>query len=240
MESWWPAVDPDDVAWVDETQMIEVDRVMIEDLNITLIQMMENAGRNLARLAAGLVAPRSAVVCAGTGGNGGGGLVAARHLHNMGVDVEVVLSRDRGHYDGVPGHQLDIIDRLSVPIVAEPRSADVVLDALIGYSLRGAPRGRAAELIERINAGRSEVIALDVPSGLDSTTGEAPGVAVNASATLTLSMPKIGLRHSPQVGRLFVGDISVPPSVYSTLGFDLPTSIFGERSIVEVSNRGMA
>ena len=77
-------------------QMREVDRMMIDEFRIDLTQMMENAGRNLADLAQQLFAPSDAVVLAGPGGNGGGGLVAARHLANRGVAVQVVLGKTSG------------------------------------------------------------------------------------------------------------------------------------------------
>ena len=73
-------------------QMREVDRAMVEDLHIELVQMMENAGRSLAHLAIARFAPSRVTVLAGPGGNGGGGLVAARHLINRGRTVSVVLS----------------------------------------------------------------------------------------------------------------------------------------------------
>ena len=88
-----PIIDPGDVAWITETDMIEVDRTMIEDLRIELLQMMENAGRNLGRLVLDLAAPTRVAVAAGSGGSGGGGLVAARHLANAGVDVTVTTTR---------------------------------------------------------------------------------------------------------------------------------------------------
>jgi hypothetical protein len=87
MTNRYPQVSADEIGWLTEAQMIEVDRIMIEDLRIELIQMMENAGSNLAELVIELYAPESVAVLAGSGGNGGGGLVAARHLSNRGVDV---------------------------------------------------------------------------------------------------------------------------------------------------------
>ena len=115
-------------------QMWEVDRSMIEDLHITLLQMMENAGRNLAELAPRRYEPRTCRVLAGPGGNGGGGLVAARHLANRGVDVEVVLAAPEAMTE-VPGHQLDALRRMSVPVVDEPRVSAVLVDAVIAADI---------------------------------------------------------------------------------------------------------
>ena len=234
----YPMVDADSIGWLSEEQMIEVDRVMIEDLHIELIQMMENAGRNLARLTLALHSPKTATVYAGTGGNGGGGLVAARHLTNAGVQVHVALARGRDDYAGVPGHQLDILERMgldvSAPDAAPVSDVDVSIDALIGYSLRGAPRGRSAELIDMINQADAAVVALDTPSGINVSTGEAPGVVVQAGATLTLALPKDGLRGSPYVGELYLGDISVPPVVMTNLGAAAPE--FGQSPLLHISH----
>ena len=223
--------------------MVEIDRVMIEDLHIELVQMMENAGRNLARLVLDDLRPASAVVVAGSGGNGGGGLVAARHLANVGVKTTVVTTRSRQQLSPVVAHQLDIVDRMGLSVSADVVDADVIVDAVIGYSLRGPARGRSEELIDQIGqvGGRSSrpVVSLDTPSGLDVTTGIAPGVAVSADRTMTLCLPKIGLRSAPQVGRLFLADISVPRSVTKpygqAAGVDPPP--FRAGSILRVTDR---
>ncbi len=234
----FPVVHPTSVAWIGTEQMIEVDRVMMDDLGIDLVRMMEGAGRSLAQVAERLVAPTRVVVVAGSGGNGGGGMVAARHLANHGVAVSVVLSRPSDRLTAVPRQQLEILHHMGVPI-ADPDQAnplidgaDLVIDALLGYSLQGAPRGRAVDLIEAM-ADRA-VVALDVPSGLDTSTGSTPGVHVSALATLTLAAPKIGLRDHASVGRLFVADISVPPRVYDA--FDAgPAPVFSPGPILEIS-----
>ncbi len=213
-----PTVTAGDVAWLSEADMVEVDRVMVDDLHIELIQMMENAGRNLARLTSDLFSPASAVVVAGSGGNGGGGLVAARHLANHGVRVSVVLATTADRLRPVPAHQFDIIERMGIPVIDAMVQADVVVDAAIGYALSGNPRGRAAEMIVAMNAVSAPVLSLDNPSGLDVTSGEAMTPCVHADATMTLAAPKLGLRAAPEVGRLFVADISVPASVYGSLG----------------------
>lgn len=212
----YPRLDRDSVGWITEEQMIEVDRVMIDDLDITLFQMMENAGRNLARVVLDVFDPATVAVAAGTGGNGGGGLVAARHLANAGVEVVVtVTAPDR--LTPVPRHQFDVLERMGVETRPELAAADVTVDAIIGYSLRGAPRGRSAELIDLVNA-NGPTVSLDTPSGVNVTTGEVPGAAVRADVTMTLCLPKLGLRNQPAVGELLLADISVPRSVTGPLG----------------------
>jgi NAD(P)H-hydrate epimerase len=208
--------------------MIEVDRAMIEDFRIELIQMMENAGRNLAHLArmrflGGDPRAKRVIALAGSGGNGGGALVAARRLHNWGASVTVALAQSASSMTAVPAHQLDILERMGVTIV-DTRSvaglapADVVLDGLIGYSLKGAPQGGAAELIRWANSQSAPVLALDVPSGLDATTGTVFDPTIQATATMTLALPKEGLdgpAMASHVGELYLADISVPPGLYA-------------------------
>jgi NAD(P)H-hydrate epimerase len=215
-------------------QMIEVDRAMIEDFGIQLIQMMENAGRNLADLARGRFLdgdPRGkrVTVLAGSGGNGGGALVAARRLHNWGAAVAVTLAQPATEMTAVPAHQLDILERMSVPIIAAESVAslavaDVVLDGLIGYSLKGPPRGAAAELIEWANRQNAPLLALDVPSGVDADTGIIFDPAIRASATMTLALPKLGLLGpgvEAHVGELYLADLSVPPGLYQRPPLDI-------------------
>src|SRR5262249_62093882 len=115
----FPVVDARAVPWLSVEQMREVDRIMVEELRISLVRMMENAGRGLAQVARELLggdaAGRSILVLAGTGGNGGGGLVAARHLTVAGAKVAVALSAPAGRVAPVPGEQLAMLPRLSVP-----------------------------------------------------------------------------------------------------------------------------
>ena len=213
----YPVVPANDIAWITATDMIEVDRVMIEELHIELLQMMENAGRNLARLILDLASPDRVAVAAGPGGNGGGGLVAARHLANAGVNVIVTTTSPPGELSPTTAHQFDILHRMGVSTSTTVADCDIAIDAVIGYSLRGAPRGRSASLIEQLNTATA-VVALDTPSGLDVTSGQTPGTVVHADATMTLALPKIGLLKSGTVGNLYLADISVPPSATSSYG----------------------
>ena len=143
------------IPYLTTEQMIEVDRIMMEDYQIGLIQMMENAGRNLAHLArvrflGGDPRGKKVVVVVGTGGNGGGALVCARRLHNYGAQVEVYTTKPVADFKQVPAHQLSILQRMKVPVLPPERisgaaEVDLVVDGVIGYSLDGAPRGAAAD-----------------------------------------------------------------------------------------------
>ncbi|MEP7136259.1 MAG: NAD(P)H-hydrate epimerase [Chloroflexota bacterium] len=227
------------------TQMIEVDRAMIEDYHIELIQMMENAGRNFAELARrqlrGAVQGHSVVVLCGNGNNGGGGMTAARRLHNWGAKVTVALTKSADEIRGVPAHQLDILQRMKIPIFESasftPLPVDLILDAVIGYSLSGAPRGAAADLIHWANNQNVPILALDTPSGLDTTTGVAHDPTIHATATLTLALPKQGLLNSEVkkfVGELYLADISVPPELYLAMGVNA-LSLFEQEDIIRIA-----
>ena len=219
---------------VTTAQMREVDRIAVEEFGLGLLQMMENAGRNLAENVLELLdeVGGEVAILAGSGGNGGGGLCCARHLHNRDLKVWIVLDRDEGALKGAARHQLYTLQAAGVHPVAPSQAREalhrsqVVVDTLIGYSLRGAPRGRVAELIDLCNEHAARVLSLDVPSGLDSTTGEAPGRIVRPERTLTLALPKTGLRHVP--GELYLADIGIPPEVFQRIGvsFEPP---FGRR-----------
>jgi NAD(P)H-hydrate epimerase len=237
-----------DIPYLTTEQMIEVDRAMIEDYRIDLTQMMENAGRNLAHLArvrflGGDPRERQVVVLAGTGGNGGGALVCARRLHNYGAQVQVAITRPDANFKAVSAHQLEILRRMELPIALADDLSGIetpalVIDGVIGYSLKGAPRDGAAKLIRWANKQSCPILALDNPSGVNTTTGRVFNPAIQAAATLTLALPKAGLRApgaEQQVGELYLADIGVPPTLYAGpgLGLAVPT-IFAESDIVRL------
>ncbi|MEM7802132.1 MAG: NAD(P)H-hydrate epimerase [Chloroflexota bacterium] len=236
------------IPFVDTAQMVEVDRAMMEDYEILLMQMMENAGRNLAHLARirffnGDPRSRSVVVMAGTGGNGGGGLVAARRLHNYGANVTVYLSAEDENFAPIPQHQLDILRNMELDIrpgeeIAAQSQPDLILDAVIGYSLKGAPYGTPKTLIEWANQSRAVILSLDAPSGIDTTSGQVFDPAIKATATMTLALPKAGFRAAgvaAQLGELYLADISVPSGLYAKPPLNIDVhAIFAESDIVRV------
>ena len=222
--SEFPTLARADAPEVDRQAMVEVDRIMEDDFGIGLIQMMENAGRALARLAQALLLdkPGRVLALAGRGGNGGGVLTAARRLAGWGTDVSVVTTSAAADFACVPARQLTIVNALGVPVGQRlPASADdydLLLDGLVGYSLAGALRGGAAEAVAFVNARTSaHCISLDVPSGFDAATGLASEISVRPDAILTIAAPKKGLIDSYPDAPMFLADISVPDTVFERL-----------------------
>ena len=229
------------VPTITTAQMREVDRVAVEEVGPNLYQMMENAGRSLAEMCAQSLGNRwtekRIVVCAGTGGNGGGGMCAARHLANHGGDVTVVVT-DASRLTGVPADQLALFRAAGGRVVdiveIDSVQADLVVDAVLGYSLAGEPRGAAADLIAWMARGSAPVLSLDVPSGIDSTAGFAAGIFVNAATTMTLALPKSGLDVAA-VGQLWLADIGIPREVYRRVGVHIPDGLFAAGYRVELT-----
>ncbi|MGB0613908.1 MAG: NAD(P)H-hydrate epimerase, partial [Miltoncostaeaceae bacterium] len=161
--------------------------------------LMETAGLRAARAIAGAFPAGSAVtVLVGPGNNGGDGMVVARHLAEAGWDVRVqapgarapespdgALMTARAADAGIAIHDVDL--------GALRAGGRVVVDALLGTGTRGAPRGMVAETVAALRASRAPVAALDVPTGVDADTGEAPGPAVRACLTVTFAEEKAGL-----------------------------------------------
>lgn len=220
--------------------------MMVEDVGITLLQMMENAGRALAELACtrflgGDVLGTHVTVLAGRGGNGGGALVCARHLHNWGARVQVAISAPATRFRGVPEQQLRIADTLGVPIseVVPTNAGQLIIDGLIGYNLVGDPRGSAREFVQWASAQPAARLALDVPSGLDPTTGEPHEPTLEATATLALALPKTGLTQPDSgsvVGELYLADIGVPPELYARAPLHIDVgSLFSRGTLLRLS-----
>ncbi len=203
--------------------------------------LMTLAGFQLARLAwrrtrgAGPI-----VVLAGGGNNGGDGLAAARHLAAWGVEVRAVLVADRAGLREPAAAELDRAQRCGVavgdgdgdgalgPALAGAR---LILDGLLGTGLRDAPRPRQAAAIRATAAaGPVPVLSIDVPSGLDGTTGRVHDPCVRAADTAMLGIPKHGCLVAPRavVGRLWVVDIGIPPGAYRSIGAEGPGPAGGD------------
>jgi len=237
-----------DIPYLTTDEMREVDRAMVEDFHIDIARMKENAGRNLAHLARdrflnGEPRDKSVIVLAGTGGNGGGAMVAARRLHGYGARVGVVATREPEHMEVVPGEQLRILETMGVPLsvgeIPPSRPPDLIIDGVIGYSLRGSPRGIAKELIDWANESVVPVLSLDMPSGFDATRGLVFSPIVKATATMTLALPKVGFREdgvADVVGELYLADIGVPRELYAREPLGLTVDpVFARSDVVRVA-----
>ncbi|MFV2064707.1 MAG: NAD(P)H-hydrate epimerase [Chloroflexota bacterium] len=231
-----PAIAIDSVPAVRARQMAEIDRLAVDVYGITLPQMMEQAGSHLANIAAaevgGDLTDRNFLVAVGPGNNGGGGLVAARHLVNRGARVQVVLARPARRLSAAGRHQLSTLLEMGVSccmavydisdaeIGHVVKAADLVIDAVLGYRARGAPHDEVAALIERIVDAEDRMLSLDLPSGMDPDTGAAEPLAIRSRATMTLALPKIGLLTDlgrDRSGRLYLADIGLPAALYGRM-----------------------
>jgi len=218
------------------TQMSALDREAIERVGLPSLVLMENAGRafvrNLCQRDAALRDKR-VVVVAGKGNNGGDGLVVARVLAERGASVRAFLlfepercSEQTAVQARVLAHSgvdVDVLDDTAglAPLRDALERAHVVVDALLGIGIKGAPRAEVAEVVRLVNACSAFRVALDVPSGLDADTGGVPGVCVRADLTVCLGLPKAGLLFYP--GRACVGQLEVVPIGYPRAlieGFD--------------------
>lgn len=189
-----------------------------QELGIPGGVLMERAGAAMACEILDRYDPRRALIFCGGGNNGGDGFVIARELHRAGVTVSVVATKSE--YSGDPETNLRTLRNLDIEFAtaedldAELTKADLVVDALLGTGFSGAVREKESALIEQINAASVPVVAVDVSSGVDGSTGEVGGVAVRASLTVCAHAAKIGCVISPgreHAGEVAVVDIGVPP-----------------------------
>lgn len=223
-------------------EMAALDREAIEDYGIDVLALMENAGVATAQLArrmlGGDVKGLSITCLVGKGNNGGDGLVAARHLHDWGADVRVLLAGEKSSLRDVPARQLAIVERMEIPIEgpeADLGGVRLLIDALLGYSSKGNPREPMARMIRRANSSEVPILAVDIPSGIDASTGEPGDPSVRAKATVTFGLPKTGFLHPVargHVGDLYLADISMPGRIYASLG--VGRDVFSRDALVRI------
>ena len=204
MESWLKPL-------YDAKGMRGVDRWAIEERGVPSLELMEAAGRALTEAVAGLTPPGPVRVVCGKGNNGGDGFVAARLLRGMGFEVEVLLlwpgEELRGdaalNFERVGGELVegDLTGALS--------GSGAVVDAIFGTGFEGAPREPAASAIRAINGCGAAVVACDIASGVDASSGEVGGEAVEADVTVTFHGAKLGQRIAP--GKWHTGELRIAP-----------------------------
>jgi len=208
---------------------------LAEKAGLPSLVLMENAALRVAEVVQQhfeLDPPKRVVIVCGKGNNGGDGMALARHLSNIGFQVQVFLLADPNELKGDAAINYKAATSLGVPIqpitspqsltdMVEPlKSADLVVDALLGTGIVGEVRGLYAEAIPLITDCAHRVLSIDIPSGINSDTGEVCGVAVRADATVTLGAVKLGLMLFPgadYAGDLFVGSLGIPDSLWAEL-----------------------
>ncbi len=223
-------------------QMKQLDDLLATE-GLPLASLVEQAGRGVAqatrRMLGGSVAGRGVTVLAGSGGNGAGGLAAARLLVAAGAEVVVGLVGDARLPD-----QMRILHAAGVEVVevrgrddlAERVPGDLVVDAMVGYGADPPLRGRPEVANEWLRRSDVPVVSLDLPSGLSADIG-LRGACVTADVTVTVGLPKVGMQSKithPFVGDLYVADIGIPPWAWRKVGIDVPLDLFAKGPLVRV------
>jgi NAD(P)H-hydrate epimerase len=198
----------------DAEAMRSVDAWAIDERGVPSLELMEAAGLAVAEAAERIVGDGPVRIVCGKGNNGGDGLVAARRLAEFGHQVEVILlwpaaelspdaAANRGRFGGA-------VREVDPSAVAESLAGSgAVVDAIFGTGFADAPRDPAATAIEAINACGAPVVAADVPSGIDASTGSADGTAVEAELTVSFHAAKVG--HLVAPGKWHTGELCVAP-----------------------------
>lgn len=232
-------------------QMRDVQRLAQEEFGLDILQVTENAGRAAARLALAMMGGKGkgqrVVILCGGGNNGAAGLVAARHLVNWGCHVDPVLGVVEEDISFTARRQLQILrqsgifepaDEQTTELTLEDQltAAELVIDAILGYGYEGPPTGISAAITELAGSARRPILALDLPTGVNATTGEVHSPAVRAATTLMLDLPKSGVM-SPgaraNAGELFIADVGIPRAAHARLGLQVG-SLFHEGPIVRL------
>lgn len=202
-----------------------LDQTAIRDYSIPSLLLMENAGRSVSDVISREYKPCKVLIFIGKGNNGGDGFVVARHLANRGFSVQIVLLAPLAQLTADSRTNFQIVRKMGISVVlvsaATPeeewlgycQNAELVVDAIFGVGIHSPVSGIFQKAIQAINQIKKPVVSIDVPSGLDADTGQVHGVAVHATKTVTLTLPKIGLFEGEGLkcaGEVEVVDIGIP------------------------------
>ena len=207
----------------------KIDESALRDYAMPGLLLMENAGRSVGEIVRRDYRPCKALIFVGRGNNGGDGLVVARHLANHGYPVRVAFLEDPSGLKGDPLLNFSILNKMNIPwmslasisdeeMVAFCSKSDLVVDAIFGVGIHSTIDGIYEKAIRLINESRKPVVSIDIPSGLDADTGFVHGIAVQATKTVTLALPKRGLfeGEGPRyAGKIEVADIGIPRELLS-------------------------
>ncbi len=240
-----------EMKWVTAQQMRDVQRLAQEDFNIDILQLTENAGRACGLLALAMLGGKARgqhiVILCGGGNKGAAGLASARHLANWGFRVDPIVSGVEEEASCTARRQLPTrrlagsldpadLEQSEITVEDQLAAADLVIDALVGYGLEGPPQGIAAAVTHLAIQANRPTLALDVPTGVNASTGEISSPAIRACTTLMLDLPKKGLMEpgaKSHAGELFLADLGIPVGVPQRLGIHA-AGMFNEGPMVRL------
>ena len=220
---------------LNSTQMREADRRTIEEIGISSLVLMENAGRQVVAAMEAMytdLSDRQVAVLCGRGNNGGDGLVVARTLLQRGVDVSVFLIGTVSDVRGDARTNLEILSRLGLTAVeiadsqawelhfSEVTDCTLIVDAIFGTGLNAPLSGLMESVVADVNASGIPVVAIDLPSGLSADSAEPIGDSIDAAMTITLAAPKLPLVLPPaetRAGDIIIADIGIPADILDTV-----------------------
>ncbi len=207
-------------------QMKAIEKEAVAKQGISIYELMERAGGAVAKEAHEMLGKSGQVlVFCGSGNNGGDGFIAARLLAAQQFDVEVIMLTAADELTGAAQRAFRTIEKLnsvkktSFSLEKRPYNADLVIDAVLGFGLKGNLRGNTAKAISIINSIKATILSVDLPSGVNSDTGQVRGEAVKATRTVTFTCSKAGMAIYPGanfVGSIRVADIGIEKTIISS------------------------
>lgn len=217
--------------YITKEKMSEVDKQAIDEFGITVEQLMENVGSNVARFISKFNPNRISILY-GKGNNGGDGLSLAKHLSIMGFDIEIIPASDdlNKHAE----KQLEILNKMNIENSNKiDKDTDLIVDALLGYNIKGNPKGKYRDLIKQANKIKSKKVAIDIPSGVDPDSGETYKPFFKTDYTLTLALPKKGMQKTDNFGELYLVNIGIPKELYKQLNLKVD-NYFKDKDVVKI------
>lgn len=203
----------------------DIDIKASDKLGVSTLVLMENAGRAVAEEVIKILSNKKSIaIFCGKGNNGGDGFVAARHILTQGIRPDIFLAGNIQDVQNEARINLDILLKLKQKIVEVEEENlylvknkiseyDLIIDALLGVGLKGEVRGIFRDLIGIINNSKAYILSVDIPSGLDATTGRVLGCAVIADKTITFVAKKLGMtirQGTKNCGKIIVKDLGIP------------------------------
>lgn len=219
---------------VSREKMKEVEIYTVEEFGISEEVLMEQAGFHVAEIIRQEFSRdvKIGVIC-GKGNNGGDGFVTARRLLSWGYNIEVYTPFRDEELGDLALKKLENIRKIEKDcVMMDFPTANVYVDALIGYGLEGAPEGKVDEAVRKIEEWSAETVSVDVPTGVDADTGEGYTPHVSPEYTVTLGLAKKGLRRE-NAGKLYLIDVGIPHKALEEQGLEMDT-LFDQKSVIEL------